>query len=103
MAEQMTGVLSQNVIKQQIREFLAMNFRYDGASFDLGDDTSLLGSGTLDQTGVLELVLFVEEAYGFDVDEGDLTPENFDTVNNVAAYVARRRAEIESAEAQTEA
>ena len=35
-------------------------------------------------------MLFVEEAYSFDVDEADLTPENFDTVNNVTAYVGRR-------------
>jgi len=100
MAEQMTGVLSQAEIKEQVREFLAVNFRYDGASFDLGDDTSLLGSGTLDQTGVLELVLFVEEAYGFDVEESDLAPDNFDTVNNVTAYVARRLADIVAAAAQ---
>ena len=100
MAEQVTGMLSQAEIKEQIREFLAMNFRYDGASFDLGDDASLLGSGTLDQTGVLELVLFVEEAYGFDVDEADLTPDNFDTVNNVSAYVVQRRAQAEAANAK---
>lgn len=100
MAEQMTGVLSQAEIKEQVREFLAVNFRYDGASFDLGDDTSLLGSGTLDQTGVLELVLFVEEAYGFDVEESDLAPDNFDTVNNVTAYVARRLADMAASKAQ---
>ncbi|HEV8192619.1 MAG TPA: acyl carrier protein [Ktedonobacterales bacterium] len=100
MAEQMTGVLSQDEIKQQIREFLVVNFRYDGEGFDLGDDTSLLGSDTLDQTGVLELVLFVEEAYGFDVDETDLTPENFDTVNNVAAYVAQRLSEADGSDSQ---
>jgi acyl carrier protein len=98
MAEQVTGVLSQDEIKEQIREFLTMNFCYDGEGFDLGDDTSLLGSDTLDQTGVLELVLFVEEAYGFDVDETDLTPENFDTVNNVVAYVAQRLAEADGGE-----
>ena len=44
MAEQMTGVLSPDEIKEQVREFLAMNFRYDGENFELGDDTSLLGS-----------------------------------------------------------
>jgi acyl carrier protein len=94
MTEQTADVLSQDEIREQIREFLAMNFRYDGRGFDLGDDTSLLGSGMLDQTGVLELVLFVEEAYGFDVDEADLIPENFDTVNNVVAYVVRRLEQI---------
>lgn len=90
MAEQVTGVLSPDEVREQIREFLVMNFRYDGENVELGDDTSLLGSHTLDQTGVLELVLFVEEAYGFDVDEADLAPENFDTVNNVTAYVVQR-------------
>ena len=99
MAEQMTGALSQDQIKEQIREFLAVNFRYDGEGFELGYDTSLLGSDTLDQNGVLVLMLFVEEAYGFDVDETDLTPENFDTVNNVTAYVAQRLAQADGTDA----
>lgn len=100
MAEQMTGVLSPDEIREQIREFLVMNFRYDGENFEVGDDTSLLGSDTLDQTGVLELVLFVEEAYGFDVDEADLTPENFDTVNNVTAYVVQQLSKASGSDSQ---
>jgi acyl carrier protein len=100
MAEQVTGVLSPDEIREQIREFLVMNFRYDGENFEVGDDTSLLGSDTLDQTGVLELVLFVEEAYGFDVDEADLTPENFDTVNNVTAYVVQQLSAANSSNPQ---
>jgi acyl carrier protein len=41
---------------------------------------------------VLELVLFIEETYGIQVDDADLTPENFGTVNAIADYVYLRLA-----------
>ena len=44
----------------------------------------------LDQTGIIEMVLFLEDTYGFEVPEIDLTPENFDTVANIADYVRQR-------------
>jgi acyl carrier protein len=87
MAEDTAKVLSEDFIKQQVVEFIGINFVYDGDTLDLGDDDSLVENGILDQTGVLELVLFVEDTYGFQVPETDLTPENFDTVRSIASYV----------------
>lgn len=92
MADETASVLSENFIKQQVVEFLGANFLYDGEILDLGEKDSLLENGILDQTGVLELVLFVEDTYGFEVSEDDLTPENFDTVNNIVGYVRHRLA-----------
>jgi acyl carrier protein len=44
-------------------------------------------TGVVDDTGVLELILFVEEAWGLTVDRADLAPENLDSVNALASYV----------------
>jgi acyl carrier protein len=74
-------------IRRQIHEFVAMNFLFDGSSDQLDDSASLLETGVVDDTGVLELVLFVEEAWGLTVDRGDLAPENLDTVDALASYV----------------
>jgi acyl carrier protein len=44
----------------------------------------------VDPTGVLELVLWIEESYGIQIAESDLGPENFDSINAIATYIARR-------------
>ena len=79
-------------IRQQIHEFIQMNFLFDGAPSDLDDAASLVEQGVVDDTGVLEIVLFVEEAWGLTVDPQDLRPEHFDSVNALAEYVYRHLA-----------
>lgn len=90
MADETARVLREDFVKQQVVEFIGTNFLYDGAMLDLGDHDSLIENGILDQTGIIELVLFLEDTYGFEVPEIDLTPENFDTVANIADYVRQR-------------
>jgi acyl carrier protein len=87
-----TAVIGLNLIRQQIHEYVAMNFLFDGSASTLDDDMPLVEDSILDQTGVLELVLFIEETYGIQVDDADLTPENFDSVNAIAQYVYLRLA-----------
>lgn len=97
MTDQMTGMTTGAVpatdfagIRQQIHEFIEVNFLFDGGPADLDDEASLVEQGIVDDTGVLELVLFVEEAWGLTVDPQDLHPENFDSVNALSAYIVRR-------------
>lgn len=90
MADETASVLSEDFIKQQIVEFIGTNFLYDGAMLDLGDDDSLVENGIVDQTGIIELVLFVEDTYALEIPEADLTPENFDTISGIARYVGHR-------------
>lgn len=86
-----TAIIGLTLIRQQIHEYVAMNFLFDGSATTLDDDMPLEGS-VLDQTGVLELVLFIEETYGVQVDDADLTPENFETVNAISDFVYLRMA-----------
>lgn len=97
MTDQMTGMTTDAIpatdfagIQRQIHEFIQVNFLFDGGSADLDDAGSLVAQGILDDTGVLELVLFVEEAWGLTVDPQDLRPENFDSIDALAAYIVRR-------------
>jgi acyl carrier protein len=78
--------------KTQIRQYIAKNFLFSDNGFSLGDDASFLEEGIVDSTGVLELVLFVEETFGIEVDDEDIVPDNFDSVNNLAAYIAQNAA-----------
>ena len=79
-----------DAIKKRLREFVTKQFYVaDPASFD--NASSFLDRGIIDSTGVLELVSFVEGEYGFSVADEEIVPANFDSVDALAAFVARRK------------
>jgi len=75
-------------IKKQVKEFFIENFmaEMDGIS----DTDSFLENGIIDSTGVLELVLFLEETYNIKVEDDEIIPENLDSLENIAAYVTSK-------------
>jgi len=82
-------------VKAQIKQFIAENFLFNplssnGDGFDLSDDASFLDEGVVDSTGTLELVMFVEDTFGIEVVDHEIEPENFDSVNKLANYIARK-------------
>lgn len=56
-------------------------------------EESLLGSGLLDSVGAFQLVGAIERAYGIEIPDSDIVPENFDSVRGIEALVARKLAE----------
>jgi len=79
-------------IEEQIRQYVADNFMFSDDGYQLSDDVSFLEEGIVDSTGVLELVMFVEETYDVAVRDEEIVPENFDSVSQLAAYVRRKMA-----------
>ncbi|GLK64305.1 acyl carrier protein [Paracoccus kondratievae] len=49
--------------------------------------TELFSSGILDSVAMVGLISFVEQQAGVRVQPGDVTLENFDTVDAILAYV----------------
>ena len=74
-----------------IRGFIADNFLFRSADEAPGDDESLLDSGIVDSTGVLEIIAFLEKAHGVTVADSDIIPDNLDSIRRIAAYVERKR------------
>jgi acyl carrier protein len=74
-------------IESEIKIYIAKNLLYSGDGFKYGDDVSFLEEGIVDSIGVMELVAFVEEKYQIRVNDQDVTPENFDSVNRLAKYI----------------
>lgn len=54
---------------------------------DLEPETNL--SGVVDSTAVMELVVWIEGKYGFDLEIDDITPDNFGSVRALADYIER--------------
>jgi asparagine synthase (glutamine-hydrolysing) len=77
-------------MKEQIREYILENCMYGAPPEDLEDDVSFLETGILDSTGVMELIAFIEEEFGFQVDDTEMVPNNLDSVRRLCAYVERK-------------
>ncbi len=78
---------------EQLRAFIVANFMFGRGGEAVSNHVSLVESGIMDSTGVLELVAFVEQTYGIHVDEREIVPANFDTVHGLAGFVERKRSD----------
>jgi acyl carrier protein len=83
-----------STIRDQIRSFILTTFLDGGDPASLQNDTSLERAHIVDSAGMLEIILFIEENFGFSVDNDDATPENFDTIDAMTAYIERKRSEL---------
>ena len=59
---------------------------------DVDAGTDLLLTGAVDSLGVIRITHWMEERSGQMVDPGDVTLENFQTVDKMVAYLERRSA-----------
>lgn len=76
-------------IKEPVRSFLTSNF-YVADPTSLEDGVSLLERGIIDSTGVLEVILFIEETFGVKVEDNEMLPDNLDSIERIADYVNRK-------------
>ena len=76
--------------REEIRSYIRENMLFGDNSVELPDDRSLIEEGVVDSTGVLELVLFVEQEFGVTVESEELIPENFDSIGRLADFVNRK-------------
>jgi acyl carrier protein len=77
-------------IEKNIREFIANNLLFSDNGFGYPDDASFLEEGIVDSAGVMELVAFTEDNLGVQIEDHEITPDNFDSVSKLAAYVRRK-------------
>ena len=76
-------------IHAAVRRFIVENFLL-GDDADLTNSQSLLQTGVFDSTGVLELVMFIEQEYGIAVADDEMLPENLDSIANISDFIGRK-------------
>ena len=74
-------------IQDTVINFIKENFIAGRSESVLEPETSLLDSGIIDSTGVLELVMFLEETYNIKIEDEEVTPENLDSIKNIADFL----------------
>ena len=83
-------------IRRELRDYIILSF-YVPDPAALADSASLIKTGIIDSTGVLEMVAFLESAFGVRIEDDEMIPENLDSIARVAAFVCRKKTCVESA------
>ncbi len=76
-----------------INDYISRELVQDATLLPLTNTTPLLETGVLDSLSLLKLVLFVQERFGIVVDDVDLVPEHFASVDTICAYLRSRTGE----------
>ncbi len=82
---------SEHQLRSEIRRFVQDELLMGDGSAMLEDEESFIDSGTIDSTGVLEVVMFLEETFGLKIQDRELVPENLDSVDRLVQFVMRKQ------------
>jgi len=76
-------------VNERIRGFILDTFPL-ARKQNVKDSDNLLDSGIIDSLGMLDVVSFLEREFGIHVDDEELVPENFESVDNLVGFVGRK-------------
>lgn len=79
--------MSSQQVKDTVMNFIRENFIMGRSDVVLDEKVSLIDSGVMDSTGVLELVEFLESQYSIKIDDEELVPENLETIANIINFL----------------
>ncbi|MDA8099124.1 MAG: phosphopantetheine-binding protein [Nitrospiraceae bacterium] len=76
---------------QALEKFVVTEIAADLGRRTLAPDEDLLEQRIIDSLGILRLVTYLEESQGVKILDGDIVPENFQTLNSIIAFIERKK------------
>jgi acyl carrier protein len=83
--------MNEATLRAEIRRFVLNELLMGDAQSVVGDGESFLETGAIDSTGVLEVVMFVEQQYELSVLDREMIPENLDSIDRLVQFVLRKK------------
>jgi acyl carrier protein len=81
--------MTKEEIGTAVSKFISKTFLFDeGKKID--ENISLLGTGVIDSTGVLELISFLETTYNLKFEDDELVAENFDSLEKIKSFISQK-------------
>ena len=84
--------IEQASARKKIRDFITESFLTGSDIESLEDSDSFLEKEVIDSTGVLELTSFLESEFEITIDDGELTPDNLDSIDRLVNFISRKKA-----------
>lgn len=79
-------------VEAQVRKFVLENYLFGQVEQMPADGESLVESGVIDSTGVLELIDFLESEFDIVVADDEAVPENLDSIECISRFIVSKRA-----------
>ena len=81
--------MSKNDIATKVEGYIKENFIFENPN-KLERDQSLLDTGVIDSTGVLSLIMFLEETFEVSINDEELVPANLDSIDKIAIFMEKK-------------
>jgi acyl carrier protein len=81
--------------EERIKQLMVENLTYSGSWSEVDEDYPLLAKHVIDSLGMLKLVSLIEEEFDVEIDDDDVVPANWKTIQDIAALVASKRSPAE--------
>jgi acyl carrier protein len=75
-------------VRPAIREFITTQLAHRAEHREVGDGDDVISSGLVDSLGIVKLVGFLEESFAIRIRDDEILPENFSSIDAIAAFVA---------------
>lgn len=72
--------------KSILRKYIVENFLPSSGLNAINESDSFMEKGILDSTGILELIAFIENEFGIEVEDEEIIPDNLDSLEKVAFF-----------------
>jgi len=86
-------IVEANGVHPAIRSFILKQFP-PARKRALNDNDPLLESGIIDSLGVLDVVGFLERTFTLKIEDDELTPDNFGSIQQLASFVEQKRSQV---------
>jgi acyl carrier protein len=74
-------------IESDVIDYISKNLARSGVALEA--DTNL--AEAIDSTAMMELVVWIGDRYGFDVEIDDITPDHFGSVRKLTDYISKHK------------
>jgi acyl carrier protein len=78
-------------VAQRIRDFITEEVLFEDPSTSLTDETPLL-NGIIDSLALTQLVSYIEDEFAIELDDAEISRDNFSTVSSIQRLVLSRAA-----------
>lgn len=77
--------MKKEIIKENVRKYIIEASLSDSSAIE--DNTLIFDSGLLDSMGLLFLIEFLKEQFDVEVNDEELNPKNFESINSIVEFV----------------